>query len=339
MKRRLAGILACPGCGGDLGVMAGDGDEIVDGALGCLDCGRRFPIVRGVPRCLLEDASALDVTRRTRRYYDFTWTRFGQREITENWEKDSARYVTLIPSALLAGEGRLGLEAGCGGGADLLRLSAGGAELIGCDLSAGVESAYRATRHLPNVHVVQADIHRLPFRPGAFDFAYSFGVLHHLPRPAAGFAALARLLRPEAPLVTYLYEDFSDRSGAERAGIAAVRAARAVTNRLPARVLYALCLAGAPAVWLAFSMPAHVLRRRLPRLAVRLPFRHTRRLAVLASDLFDRFAPPVEWRYSQDGILALYREAGFERIESRQYRGWVSWGTKRAVEATTRAPV
>ena len=32
-----------------------------------------------------------------------------------------------------------------------------------------------------NVHLVQADIFKPPFREGAFDHAYSIGVLHHTP--------------------------------------------------------------------------------------------------------------------------------------------------------------
>jgi hypothetical protein len=66
----------------------------------------------------------------------------------------------------------------------------------------------------------------------------------------------------------------------------------------------------------------------MPRFAERIPFRHTLRWNVLASDLFDRFAPPVEWRLSRDGVARLYDEAGFSKTETRRYRGWVSWGIK-----------
>lgn len=331
MKSRLVDHLVCPACQQEL-VLAyrspAGGDDIETGELVCRGCRHRFSVVDGVPR-LVEDRLR-SVTARTRRQYDFTWRRFGQREIAEGWEKDSQTYLSLIPPEVLRGPGAVGLEAGCGGGADLLRVAERGAEIIGIDLSAGVDSAHRVTRHLPNVHVVQADVTALPFRPGHFDFVYSFGVLHHLPEPARGFRALARVLKPGAPLTTYLYEDFADRSAADRAALALIRGIRTVTSRLPAPLLYGLCWAGVPPTWLFFSLPAYVLRDRAPAIAGRLPFRHTRRWPVLASDLFDRFAPPVEWRYSRAGVRRVYEDAGFERVESRQYRGWVSWGFRMA---------
>jgi SAM-dependent methyltransferase/tetratricopeptide (TPR) repeat protein len=269
-----------------------------------------------------------DATRRTRRVYDFTWRHFGEREVQETWEKDSYEYVRLIPAGLLGGPGKRGLEIGCGGGADLLRLAANGAQLVGFDLSAGVESARQLTRHLPNVDIVQGDVHALPFGSERFDFIYSFGVLHHLPDPQVAFADLSKLLKPGAPLITYLYEDLGDRSLAERFLLAAVRQVRRVTSRLPPVLLYSLCWGTVPAAWLFCSLPAHALRPIAPRLAKRFPFSHTLRWPVLAADLFDRFAPPVEWRFSDREVRQLYDRAGFERVETRPYRGWVSWGFK-----------
>ena len=46
------------------------------------------------------------------------------------------------------------------------------------------------------------------------------------------------------------------------------------------------------------------------------------------ADLYDRFAPPVEWRFSEREVMELYTRAGFERVEGRPYRGWVTWGFK-----------
>ena len=329
MRRSLLAHLACPACQGALALSGAvpEGEWVEEALLRCAGCAADYPILEGVPRFpVLGKDGRLEPVLRTRATYDFTWERFGDRERIEQWEKDSYRYDELVPRDLVGGKGTLGLDAGCGGGADLLRYAAGGADIIGVDLSRGAVVAARAARHLPNVHVVQADVHHLPFRPGAFDFIYSFGVLHHLPEPSHALKRLARLLKPGASLVTYLYEDFSDRSSLERWVLAQVAAIRRVTSRLPKRMLYALCWMMVPWIWLGCSVPARLLRGRWPRLAERLPFRHTLRWPVLASDLFDRFAPPVEWRFSREGVLRFYEAAGLERVEVRRFRGWVSWG-------------
>lgn len=334
LKRKLLDYLACPACGDSLAISggaSGTGDtDIIDGVLGCTGCAASYPVVGGIPRfAVAAEGEASAITERTRRTYTFSWGRFGEPAVAASWEKDSYRYSELIPADLTSGPGRLGLDAGCGAGHDLVRIADGGAEIIGFDLSDGVEVARRLTVHRPNVHVVQGDLNHLPFRPEIFDFVYSFGVLHHLSEPFRGFRNLARTLKPGAALITYLYEDFSDRSRLERALIALVRAIRRVTSHLPAGVLYGLCWVGAPFVWAACASPARLLRSVAPRLAVRIPFRHTLRWNVLASDLFDRFAPPVEWRYSRDGVIALYQAAGLDDVETRRFRGWVSWGRRR----------
>ena len=329
MRASLLQYLACPACHGELSLAAQPQATGVNGNLRCVPCRRSYPIVEGVPRFAGEGhVQAQDETVRTRRTYNFTWRRFGRREIERRWEKDSYQYDALIPRGLVSGTGKVGLDAGCGGGADLVRLAAGGAELIGFDLSDGVDVAAELAQGLANVHVVQGDLSSPPFTAGVFDFIYSFGVLHHLSDPQAGFINLAKLLKPGAPLITYLYEDFSDRSRFEQTLLGAVRGVRQVTSRLAPRWLYVLCWLLTPVVWSLCSVPAWVLRRCGASLAERMPFRHTLRWTVIASDLFDRFAPPVEWRVSQQQVLRLYEAAGLEHVEIRRYRGWVSWGFK-----------
>jgi SAM-dependent methyltransferase len=80
----------------------------------------------------------------------------------------------------------------------------GAREIIGIDLSAAVESAFHATRGIENAHVVQADIYHLPFAR-VFDYAFSVGVLHHLPDPRGGFLSLASKVKPGGHLSAWVY--------------------------------------------------------------------------------------------------------------------------------------
>jgi len=294
----------------------------------CAGCGAQYPVRKGIPRFPIAGSDGEStITRRTSDVYRFAWDRFGRPSVEKSWEKDSSQFSSLIPRAMTAGVGRVGLDAGCGAGLDLLHMAKGGADIIGIDVSTGVDVAADLLRDHSNIHLVQGDLNAPPFRSGCFDFVYSFGVLHHLAETEKGFFNLAKLLKPGAPLITYLYERFNDRGRLERAALSVVGGFRLATTRLPAGLLYALCWAAVPVVWLTCAVPARLLRNRAPALAGRIPFRHTVRWTVLSSDLFDRFSPPVERRYTAKEVRQLYASAGLVDIESHRYRGWVSWGS------------
>ena len=97
------------------------------------------------------------------------------------------------------------LEGGCGKGRHTqLAAQWGARDVIGIDLSAAVETAFAATRQLENAHIVQADIYSLPL-VRAFDYAFSVGVLHHLPDPRGGFKSLASKVKPGGHISAWVY--------------------------------------------------------------------------------------------------------------------------------------
>ena len=71
-------------------------------------------------------------------------------------------------------------------------------------MSAAVETAFAATKHLPNAHVVQADIYKLPFKR-TFDYAFSVGVLHHTPDPKKSFISLASKVKKGGAISAWIY--------------------------------------------------------------------------------------------------------------------------------------
>ena len=223
------------------------------------------------------------------------------------------------------------LDAGCGDGIDLAsQARRDRVQMVGVELSEGGcrASAVRC-RGLP-ADVIQGDVARLPFADDTFDFIYAYGVLHHLPDPAAGLRELVRVLKPGAQVAVYLYEDFSDRGAVWRGVLALVNALRPLTTRMPPRLLEALCRAAAPVVFLACVAPSR-LARRIPggaRLAAVTPFRHARDPWSLWGDLYDRFATPLERRYSRTGALALLREGGLQDVAIAKDRGWMVAGSK-----------
>ena len=52
-------------------------------------------------------------------------------------------------------------------------------------------------------------------------------------------------------------------------------------------------------------------------------------LASLIPDLYDRFAAPVEQRYSAQGTRQLAEQAGLKVRQLAQMRGWAVWAEKK----------
>lgn len=198
MRRALLAYLACPDCGGDI-----EGDfpeELEEGELACSGCRRSFPVHLGVPSLLPSHANhqAVEVAGQ----FAEQWKRYDEqrpeyRQQLEDW---------LRPVRPEFFAGKAVLDGGCGKGRHLRVAAEWGAELlVGVDLGEAAYVARQATRDLPNVEVVRGDMLCLPFKPGVFDYAYSVGVLHHLPAPKVGFGQLATTVRPGGHLSAWVY--------------------------------------------------------------------------------------------------------------------------------------
>jgi len=175
--------------------------EIVEGELACAGCARKFAVRRGVPR--FADADEVEAEKAaTAENFGWQWQHFTHED--EHYAEQFLGWIAPVAPEFFAG--KIVLEGGCGKGRHT-RLAAewGAREVVGVDLSAAVETAYAATRDLANAHVVQADIYNLPLKRAAFDYAFSVGVLHHLPDPRAGFVALSEHVRPGGHLSVWVY--------------------------------------------------------------------------------------------------------------------------------------
>lgn len=113
---------------------------------------------------------------------------------------DSARaYKQRLLSALDVWRRHTVLDVGCGPGSDLVDLAATGAEwVIGIDADPEVVAAARArTEEYPAVAVHLGDAAALPLADSMVDRARLDRVLHQVASPAAVFAELRRVLRPD----------------------------------------------------------------------------------------------------------------------------------------------
>ncbi|MBI2872229.1 MAG: methyltransferase domain-containing protein [Chloroflexi bacterium] len=223
MRRELLNVLCCPHCHGLLELScspeasSGSQSTLEEGALVCSE-GHRFQVHAGIPRLLLSTRAHDQSTRQVADVFSHKWKHLaagdeqvasGQQalEFKIGWVRQ--KYGWSDDAALREYFGRCEriLDAGCGLGRDSRWFASLNprATIIGLDVADSVEEAWQASRHLPNVHVVQGDIMHPPFGPGTFDFIYSEGVLHHTEDTETAFGTLCGLLRPGGEIAIYVY--------------------------------------------------------------------------------------------------------------------------------------
>jgi len=203
MKEKLLQFLACPDCAGEINlaeVTEKDKAEILEGTLKCASCEKTFPVLRGIPR--FADLSEIEQEKaETAKNFGWEWTHFAHED--ERYEQQFLDWLQPVDKKFFAG--KMVLEGGCGKGRHTQLAARWGAkEIVGIDLSVAVETAFAKTRNLPNAHIVQADIFRLPFKK-VFDYAYSIGVLHHTPDPKQAFVSLASKVKSGGHISAWIY--------------------------------------------------------------------------------------------------------------------------------------
>lgn len=221
------------------------------------------------------------------------------------------------------------LDIGCGSGRFTKWAALSGAKIaIGSDLGESVAVAYEMTRDLPNACIIQADIYAMPFRK-AFDFAYSIGVLHHLPEPKRGFLALPKVLKSGGRFLIWVY----NRRNNARA-LYFYEPLRAVLRHLPKPLLYQLCYIPGGIVHGINLFGRWLGQIGFPELEKKLPFAYYRHFPfnMKLNDAFDVLATPKSNYYLAEEIEAWFQEAKLEEIQSFEHpeAGITCTGTKGA---------
>lgn len=194
MNDELLEILVCPAC---LSKLDYDPEHQ---RLCCTECTRFFPIINGVPQMLMD----LDPERESIAHgFGEQWKKYSH--FKEEGEQQFLDWLRPVRPEFF--QDKLVLDAGCGRGHHALNSASFGARMVvGVDLGRGsTEVAYASTEDIDNISIVRADLLALPFRPGTFDYAYSVGVLHHLPEPRAGFKSVLSRVRPGGHISAWVY--------------------------------------------------------------------------------------------------------------------------------------
>ncbi|MDJ0950109.1 MAG: methyltransferase domain-containing protein [Alphaproteobacteria bacterium] len=262
------------------------------------------------------------------------WRYFDQTALSlDELRQNFLQYFKILPDEHLHANAR-GADLGCGSGRWARFVAPRVRDLVCLDASLGaLDVAKRSLSEQGNCHFCNADVCDLPLADRSMDFAYCLGVLHHVDDTQAGLRDIARILKPGAPFLLYVYYRLEGRPmwyrGIWRASDVLRRAISSMSFRKKLIVTDSLAVL----VYLPLARLAGLLEKlnvnvsHIPLSA----FRHSS-FYVMRNNSFDRFATPIEKRFSRNEIAAMLASAGFERIrfsESPPY--WVALGYKAGV--------
>jgi len=299
-------LLRCPTC------LAGiarweDGDRR---GFRCVTCGAVYPVVKNIPRFVPQANYAEN--------FGLQWNRFRTTQLDSVSGHGISRKRFLEQTQWTADDlrGRLVLDAGCGAGRFAEIAVSLGARVIAIDFSSAVEAC---RQNVPDgqCDVLQADIFRLPFAEGTFDFLYCFGVLQHTPDPRGAFLALARMVKPGGRIAVDVYPSTPLNLLWPKYWL------RPVTRRLRSDVVLTLSKGLVRWLW-PLSLRLGRVRALGGKLRFALPIANydgvlpldpeqLREWAVL--DTFDMLAPRYDQPQTVETVTGWFREAGVTHVE------------------------
>lgn len=256
--------------------------------------------------------------RGTAEAFGLEWTTHGDLRWLYASEADLWReFETFrIPPELF--QGKRVLDAGCGMGRwSYAAAKSGARHVVGFDLHDGVHAARRLTQGVGRVSLLKANIFALPFRENSFDSAISIGVLHHTGDTHRAIRALLPMVRPGGSLFVQVYHT----RGAD--GDRRMAALLGVTNRMPKRLLYWLCVLLVAARYVPLLKN---LIQAVNHFVQIVSFGKHRTFWRNVADTYDWHCCPFRTTHTPEEIRRVFQEAGLERITitNPEYRGAVN---------------
>jgi SAM-dependent methyltransferase len=313
MRPDVTRLLHCPACHGGL-TLQGDADrygDVQSGNLTCATCGAVYPIRGAVARFVPPENYSST--------FGFQWQRFRRTQLDSHTGLTISRDRFFRQSGWSASDlaGKTVLDVGCGAGRFTEIALGAGADVISMDYSEAVDACRANFGAHERLTVIQADVYRLPFRPGQFDFVYCFGVLQHTPDVEAAFRSLAVPLGPGGRLAVDVYPRL-------RANVLWPKYwLRPLTRRVPPQRLFPLVEGMVQALF-----PLSIMLGRIPKIGRKLryaiPIANYDGLLPLSSaqlkqwavlDTFDMLAPRYDQPQAPATLESWFELAGYEAVE------------------------
>ncbi|MCG8379109.1 MAG: class I SAM-dependent methyltransferase [Proteobacteria bacterium] len=210
----------------------------------------------------------------------------------------------------------MGADFGCGTGR-WARFVADKVDTLLC-IDASNKAINVANRNISdkqNCHVIQGKVDQLPLSDNSLDFAYSLGVLHHLPDTSDAIKKCVEKLKPDAPFLVYLYYAFDNRPVWYAFIWKCSDILRRIISKLPFIIKYPLCNIIAAVVYYPLSRFSFLLEKLNIKVSnIPLSEYRAKSFYTMRTDALDRFGTRLENRFTQRQIKSMMEEAGLVNI-------------------------
>lgn len=267
----------------------------------CAGCGRQYPLLNGVIRFVGAQEYAGS--------FGFQWKLYSRTQLddasSQRSESAFRRRTGFRPEDL---KGKLVLDVGCGMGRFAEVATRWGAHVVGIDLSLASEVAAKNLADR-TATIFQADVFKLPFAPGSFDYIYSIGVLHHTPDCEQAFKSLPKLLKPGGRIAIWLYSAYNP-------WYRMSDVYRKVTRKMAPETLHKFCRLVVPLYSLHQGLKKIPLVGKFTSsaLAWAIPMSHNKDATWRVLDTFDWYSPWYQSKHTYEEVFRWFEACGLEDL-------------------------
>jgi ubiquinone/menaquinone biosynthesis C-methylase UbiE len=263
------------------------------------------------------------------------WSRFHQGEtelLAEEREASLGAYFRIFPWDRVP-KNAVAMDVGCGSGRWAMLVAPRVRHLHLVDASAEALAVARENlSRFSNVSFHLADIDDIPEPARSIDFAFSLGVLHHVPDTRKAIAAIGEKLKPGATLLLYLYYALDNRPAWNRALWKASDLARAAVSSLPPALHLPISQIVAALVYWPLARTARLFEKTGVMRINNYPltFYRDKSFYIMRTDAYDRLCTRLEQRFTRAEIAEMLRTAGFDQVKfSENEPYWCAVAIKR----------
>lgn len=244
------------------------------------------------------------------------WSRFKQENLADSdRELMYGDYFNVFPWHEISKDS-VGADVGCGSGrwASMVASKVGHLHLVDASPDA-LDVARKNMVQFSNCSFHNASLDDMPFPNESLDFAYSLGVLHHVPDTEKAIFSVSKKIKSGGKFLAYIYYKFDNRPLWYRALWKISDVMRSVICRMPYSLRYSISQVLAALVYWPLSRTALLIEKLYkPLLNLPLFWYRNKSFYSLRTDALDRFGTRLEHRFTRKQIEEMLKAAGFQNI-------------------------